>query len=225
MSLQIKVFCAGPLQNNVILIFDDSSKECFLFDPSFGIEEILRILDQEKLKVKAVLFTHGHFDHFAGLSYLLSKLPTEPEIGLHADDLAIWRDGGGSRQFRALIEPPCDPNITLKDGQHLILGKSEIEIRHTPGHSPGSVIYYVPDLNTAIVGDLIFHRGVGRTDLDGGSFKSLKESVHSRVFTLPPETILIPGHGPNTTVAEEMEYNPYVGVHSDLSLDEQDFSD
>lgn len=225
MSLQIKVFCAGPLQNNVILIFDDSTNECLLFDPSFGIEDILKVIDQKKLTVKAVLFTHGHFDHFAGLSYLLSKLPSEPGIGLHADDLAIWRDGGGSRQFRALIEPPCDPNLMLKDNQRLRLGKSEIEIRHTPGHSPGSVIFYIPDLRTAIVGDLIFHRGIGRTDLDGGSFKALKQSVHTRVFTLPPKTILIPGHGPETTVAEEMEYNPYVGLNTDLCLDDQDLSE
>jgi len=220
MSLHIRVFCAGPLQNNVILIFDDSSKECFLFDPSFGIEDILKVIDQEKLNVKAILFTHGHFDHYAGLSYLLSKLPAEPKIGLHLDDLAIWRDGGGSKQFRALIEPPCDPNLVIEDGQHLTLGQSDIEIRHTPGHSPGSVIYYFPDLNTAIVGDLIFHRGIGRTDLDGGSFKALTQSVHTRVFTLPPKTRLIPGHGPDTTVAEEMKSNPYVGLHADLDLDE-----
>ncbi len=199
----------------MILVFDDSTKECFLFDPSFGIEDVLKVTEQEKLTVKAVLFTHGHFDHFAGLSYLLSKLPNEPKIGLHADDLAIWRDGGGSKQFRALIEPPCDPNLMLEDGQHLDLGKSEIEIRHTPGHSPGSVIYYIPDSSTAIVGDLIFHRGIGRTDLDGGSFKALKESVQTQVFSLPPGTRLIPGHGPDTKVAEEMKSNPYVGLHAD----------
>lgn len=219
MSLHIKVYCAGPLQNNVILIFDDVSKDCILFDPSFGIEDILKVVEQEKLTVKAIFFTHGHFDHFAGLSYLLSKLPAEPKIGLHADDLDMWRDGGGSKHFRVLVEPPCDPNLLIEDGQHLTLGKSEIEIRHTPGHSPGSVIYYIPDLKTAIVGDLIFHRGIGRTDLDGGSFKALKQSVHKHVFSLPPSTVLIPGHGPDTTVAEEMESNPYVGLHADPDLD------
>lgn len=199
-------------------MFDDSTKECILIDPSFGIEDIFHFIVKESLTIKAVLFTHGHFDHFAGLAYILSKLPEAPKIGLHANDLAIWRDGGGSRQFRALIEPPCDPNWLVEHGQKLLLGNSEIEIRLTPGHSPGSVIYYIPDLKTALVGDLIFHQSIGRTDLDGGSFLALKESVQNQVFTLPFDTTLIPGHGPDTTVAEEMEYNPFVGRHASLDM-------
>ncbi len=214
MSLQIKEFCSSPLENNVILLFDDTGKS-ILFDPSFVIEDVYEFIKNKKLSVEKILFTHGHFDHFAGLAFLLSKISPAPQVGLHPADLEIWRDGGGSRHFRMLINPPCDPDLFLEDGQKIALGESQVEVRHTPGHSPGSVTFYIPNLKTALVGDLLFHRGIGRTDLDGGNFQALKNSVHTQIFTLPVDTVLIPGHGPHTTVKEEMENNPFVGLHAD----------
>jgi glyoxylase-like metal-dependent hydrolase (beta-lactamase superfamily II) len=218
MGLNLKVFCTGPLQNNVILITDEFSKESILIDPSLDPEAVARYIVKEGLILKFILFTHGHFDHFAGLSYLSSKIYPGPKTGLHKDDLNLWQDGGGSRQFRVPINIPGDPDFFLDHGQKVMLAGHEIEVRHTPGHSPGSVIFYIQECQTALVGDLIFHLGVGRTDLDGGSFKALKQSILTQVFTLPPDTVLIPGHGPETTVAEEMESNPYLGRYADFDL-------
>lgn len=211
MPLKLDLLNSGPLDNNVILLQDEESKEAIIFDPSFEPNPLLSVVNNENLLVTSILFTHGHFDHFAGLAYLLAKLKPTPRVGLHHADLQLWREGGGSVKFRVPIELPSDPDLLLEHGQVLSLGNQMIEVRHTPGHSPGSVIFYIPVIKTAVVGDLIFQQGVGRTDLDGGDFSILRKSIETQVFTLPPETTLIPGHGPETSVAEEMRYNPFVG--------------
>jgi len=215
MSLKLHLLNSGPLENNVIILQDEESWEGIIFDPSFDPDEVLSVVEKEQINITSLLFTHGHFDHFAGLAYLLANIKPEPRVGLHPADLELWRQGGGSVQFRIPIELPADPDLMLEHGQRLSLGKHVIEVRHTPGHSPGSVIFHIPAITTAIVGDLIFRQGVGRTDLDGGSFPALKNSIENQVYTLPPETILIPGHGPQTSVADEMRYNPYVGAGVD----------
>jgi glyoxylase-like metal-dependent hydrolase (beta-lactamase superfamily II) len=212
MSLKLRLQISGPLENNVIILQDEDSGEGMLFDPSFDPGKVLSVIENDKISITTILFTHGHFDHFAGLAFLLTSLKTAPRIALHPGDFDLWQQGGGSIQFRIPIEFPANPDLQLEHGQRLTLGKHEVEVRHTPGHSPGSVIFHIPVIQTAIVGDLIFHHGGGRTDLDGGSFAALKKSIETQVFTLPPGTILIPGHGPNTSVAEEMRYNPYVGA-------------
>lgn len=211
MPLKLRLLVSGPLENNVILLQDEASKMGIIVDPSFDPGELLTVIKNEGISINRILFTHGHFDHFAGLAYLMSRLELAPQVGLHPADLPLWRQGGGSVQFRIPLELPPDPDFLLENGQTLMLGQYSIKVRHTPGHSPGSVIFHVPSIHTAIVGDLIFYRGVGRIDLDGGSFKALRNSIETQVFTLAPETILIPGHGPNTTVADEMRHNPYVG--------------
>lgn len=217
MSLQIDILCSGPMGNNVVILHDDLTRSAIVIDPSFDPENVLAFIKENRLLVEMILFTHGHFDHFAGLSYLLANLDSKPKVGLHENDLALWRSGGGAVQFRTHIDFPSDPDFFLVEGHDLELSGQAIQIRHTPGHSPGSVIFYIPSLNVAVVGDLIFHQGVGRTDLDGGSFEALKNSVETRVFTLPPQTTLIPGHGPSTTVESEIHLNPYVGLKSRLN--------
>lgn len=216
MGLVIQSFNCGPIDNNVILLLDEETRKAILFDPSFDPETVLNFIQKRKLKVDAILFTHGHFDHFAGLNYLLATLNPVPKIGLHPGDLKIWREGGGSVQFRFPIALPAEPDLQLEHLQIIKLGEHEIEVRHTPGHSPGSVIFSIPSINTAIAGDLIFKQGIGRTDLEGGNSRLLIHSIESQVFTLPPQTILVPGHGSSTTVADEKEFNPYVGIRSNF---------
>ena len=208
--MQLDILCSGPLKNNVIVLHDGVSRDALVIDPSFEPEQVLEFVNRRNLVVRSLLFTHGHCDHFAGLSYLLANLTPRPSVGLHQDDLDWWRDGGGAAQWRLKIDTPDDPDFFLSEGEDLELGGETIQVRHTPGHSPGSVIFYLPALNTALVGDLIFRQGVGRTDLTGGSFQVLRNSIETKIYTLPPETVLIPGHGPSTTVAQEKKLNPYV---------------
>jgi glyoxylase-like metal-dependent hydrolase (beta-lactamase superfamily II) len=129
---------------------------------------------------------------------------------MHPDDLPVWRAGGGGRSFGFSIDPGPDPSVPLVHGQLLHLGDETLEVRHTPGHSPGHVVFYSPTAGVLFCGDLIFHRSVGRTDLPGSSAQKLVHSIHTQVYTLPPATRLLCGHGPDTTVAEEIAENPFV---------------
>ena len=209
MSLKIDTFTSSMMSSNVVILHDDETRHAIIMDPSFEPEQVLTFINNNSLSVEMILCTHGHFDHFAGLAYLLTKLHPKPKVGLHESDLALWRAGGGAVHFRIPIAVPEDPDIFLTENQTIHLGDGQIQIRHTPGHSPGSVVFYMESLHTAVVGDLIFHQGVGRTDLPGGSFEVLKNSIITQIFSLPPQTVLIPGHGPFTTVESEMQLNPY----------------
>lgn len=210
MGLQIETITSSPLDNNVILIHEDQSHHAILVDPSFDPIAVLNRIHEKKWIVDTILVTHGHFDHYIGLPFLLANLDPRPHIGLHPLDLPLWREGGGAKEFRVPIEIPPDPDLMLAHGQVLPFGDSTIEVRHTPGHSPGSVTFYLPSLKTALTGDLIFRQGIGRTDLNGGNFDQLCESIRDQIYTLPPDTVLILGHGLNTTVADEIHSNPYV---------------
>ncbi len=215
MPLKIEVHQNGPLDNNCILIYEPTQRAAALVDPSFGIEQVVQSIQEKQLSVRYILFTHGHFDHFSGLKYALSRFDPAPQVALHPGDLALWRDGGGSKQFRFSIESPGDPDLLLGHLQTLDLGGERIEVRHTPGHSAGSVCFYLPSCGTVLTGDLLFRRGVGRTDLEDGDYGQLVNSIRSQVFTLPPETLAIPGHGPTTTVQEEIDENPYLELKTD----------
>ncbi|MBA4383721.1 MAG: MBL fold metallo-hydrolase [Anaerolinea sp.] len=210
MTINVKVFSTGQLSNNVVFLIDDASKEAIVVDPSYEPEILLDFINNEQLKVKMILLTHGHFDQFAGVNYLTAKLTEKPKLAIHRDDLELLKDGGGSKEFHMPVLPPDDPDLFLEDLMELKLGKTIIQVRLAPGHSSGSVIFYIPEVKTAICGDVIFHLSVGRTDLAGGSHETLIESIRKQVFSLPPDTRLIPGHGEETTVREEILHNPFL---------------
>lgn len=210
MTVKIWVFSTGQLSNNVVLLTDEESKDTIVVDPSYGPEVVLDYIVDQELNVKMILLTHGHFDHFAGVNYLFSKLKEKPILAMHRDDLELLRDGGGSKEFHMPVMPPADPDFFLKEHMDLKLGESSILVRTAPGHTAGSVILYIPDAKTAVCGDVIFHHSIGRTDLAGGSHDVLMQSIYNQVLSLPTETRLIPGHGEETTVREEMMHNPFL---------------
>lgn len=210
MTLDCSVVMTGQLGNNVCILADRDSKEAWIIDPSFNPEIVLDAVQQQHLSVTRILLTHGHFDHFAGVNFLAANLPEKPRLGLHRDDLELLRDGGGSKYFHVPILPPDDPDFFLEDNQELHLGESTIQVRLAPGHTAGSVIFCLPELKAAVCGDVIFHHSIGRTDLAGGNFETLVDSIRRQVFTLPLETRLIPGHGAETSVGEEMRNNPFL---------------
>lgn len=212
MTIIVKVFSTGQLSNNVVFLIDKESKETIIIDPSYRPEILLSFIKDEQLMVKWIWLTHGHFDHFAGVNYLNSKLPVRPKLAMHRDDLELLKDGGGSKEFHMPVLPPDDPDLYLEDQMELKLGSTSIEVRLAPGHTPGSVIFYIAEVKTAVCGDVIFHHSVGRTDLAGGSHETLIESIRKQVLTLPQDTRLIPGHGEETTVSEEMLHNPFLAV-------------
>ena len=212
MSLEFSVVMSGQLGNNVCILTDKDTKETWIIDPSYNPEIIFEKIKQQGLRVTRILLTHGHFDHFAGINFLAANLPEKPQLALHRDDLELLRDGGGSKYFHMPVIPPDDPDFFLEDRQELRLGDSTVQVRLAPGHTSGSVIFYLPGLKTAVCGDVIFYHGIGRTDMPGGNFDTLVDSIRRQVFSLPPETRLIPGHGSETSVGEEMQHNPFLDL-------------
>lgn len=203
MPLKIIPLQLGPMDNNTYLLADTTSGEAVVIDPSFESQAVYETVLQQGWQLKAAWLTHAHFDHIFGLAHLVETCKLPLSIGLHPLDLPLYRQGGGARLFGVTMPVAPEPDLWFEHAQNLSLGSHQIEVRHTPGHSPGHVIFYLTGEATVICGDLIFYHGVGRTDLPGASQKQLIRSIHDQVFTLPSATRLLCGHGPETTVAEE----------------------
>jgi len=211
--ITLKNFVFNELGVNSFVLFDPTC-ECIIVDPGCNTrqqqQDLLDFIDDNNLKPVLIINTHGHFDHFAGVAFTAESLTPRPQILLNEKDLALWQEGGGSKHFNFLIKLPPRPDQFITHAQILQLGKEQLEIREVPGHSPGSVIFYIPSLKTAICGDAIFRESIGRTDLVDGDHELLLTSIREQIFTLPDETVLMPGHGRHTTVAHEKSFNPYL---------------
>ncbi|MBE0697499.1 MAG: MBL fold metallo-hydrolase [Anaerolineaceae bacterium] len=210
MPLEFVQFQLDPMDNNTYLVADTVSGQSAVIDPSFNSQVVLKTASLRGWTVSAIWLTHAHFDHIAGISALQECFPIPLPIGLHPDDLPLWRQSGGAHLFGLQVEPGPEPTHLFSHGEKLALGEQILEVRHTPGHTPGHVIVYSAELGAAFCGDLIFFRGVGRTDLPGSSHSLLLRSIREQVFSLPPLTRLFCGHGPETTVADELRENPFL---------------
>lgn len=210
MNIEINNFINGPLKNNTYLLFDPITKNAVVIDPSLDTQSLISCIEKKKLFLRQIWITHAHFDHTIGIKDLLSRFAHPIDIALHPDDLDLWNSGGGGRHFNlpSITNPP--PTLLLSDSQILELGETRWQILHTPGHSPGSVVYYCAELKKAFCGDLIFKGSVGRTDLPDGNYKQLIHSIETKILTLPSDTILYPGHGPETSVFIESTTNPFL---------------
>jgi hydroxyacylglutathione hydrolase len=209
--LEIATFTLGPAMTNAYLVADSETKEAAVIDPAWDGHAILTEAIKRGWRIAHLWYTHAHFDHIGGAAAIADALSTPPLVALHPADHALWRSEGGAPFFGFKIDPGPEPTIDLQHGQILKLGSIEFEVRHTPGHTPGMCILYVASEGICFCGDLIFHDSVGRTDLPGGDWQTLLKSIHEQVFTLPDETRLLSGHGPETTVGEEKQSNPYIG--------------
>ena len=201
----IKSFILPPIENNNYLIIDETSKEAALVDCSFYDEQIENVLNEYEAKLKYVLLTHGHFDHIGGLN----DLSSEVEVLMHENDME-WVSEVNT--YLPMIGMPSleVPEIDrfINDNEIIKLGDLEIKVIHTPGHTQGGVCFYID--GNLFSGDTIFRESVGRCDLPGGNFDQIIESIENKIFTLPDETIIYPGHGKTTNVGWEKEHNSYL---------------
>lgn len=202
----VECLIVGPLMENCYIIGDEKKKVGAVIDPGDEPERILEVLNKKKLTCEYILLTHAHVDHISGIKGVSDA--TGAKVCIHKDDAWLLK----SAPVQALafgMRPFLPPSIEkyLEDGDIIQIGTLEVKVLHTPGHTKGGVSFLVE--NCIFVGDTIFQGSIGRTDLPGGNYDELINSVESKIFTLPDETIIYPGHGPETTVGYEKKYNPF----------------
>ncbi len=213
MTLEVLSLTLGPLPNNVYLLGDRTTGDAVVIDPSFESRAVLDRAEEKGWTMRGIWLTHAHFDHIAGAGEIAKAYDAPLPVGLHPADQAWYEQDGGAAQFGMSI--PMLPAVSVSFEHNMLLGFCNdqapiAEVRHAPGHSPGHVVFYVESLGVLFCGDVIFHQGVGRTDLPGGDMDTLVNSIRTQVFSLPDETRLLPGHGPETTVGYERENNPFL---------------
>jgi len=215
--IQWECIPSQPFDENTYLLNCEGSKKCLIVDPGFEPDKIFSALESLKLEPLAILNTHGHSDHIAGNASMKEKWPAAPLVIGHGDAHKLTDPHQNlSAQFGvALISPPADETVK-HDDMYENAGLT-LKVWETPGHSPGHVVFVwqSPDTDQpAIVvgGDVLFRGSIGRTDFDDGNFDDLARSIRSLIYTLPDDTIILPGHGPTTTVGFEKANNPFVSA-------------
>jgi hydroxyacylglutathione hydrolase len=208
--LEIVTQILGPVQTNTYLVADPASREVVVIDPAWDGERIARQASQRGWSIRQLWLTHAHFDHLAGAAGIAKQVTPAPPVALHSKDFALWSLNGGAAMFGMHVDPGPRPSIQLEAGQVLQIGSLRFEVLHVPGHTPGHVIFYSAAEKVVFCGDAIFAGSIGRTDLPGGDYHQLLESIHSQILSLPEETRLLSGHGPVTTVGQEKRTNPFL---------------
>ncbi len=201
MPINSKKICVGSIETNCYLLWDE---ECsVIIDPGAEPERLMAEIEKPR-PLKAILLTHGHFDHIGAVAALKEK--TGAKAYIHRDDAEMITDPNKSLSFMTGETPPVfEPDVFVRDGGELSFGTMKFSVMHTPGHSPGGVCYSIG--GSVFCGDLIFYRSVGRFDY--GSFSDEMASVKRVLSSFPDEFLLLPGHGPATNIGDERKYNPY----------------
>lgn len=210
-AVNLHVLPAGPIQTNAYLLTAPDRGEAVLIDaPGKVWRQVEPILAREKCRLTEVWITHGHWDHTQGGAEVVRA--SGAKVRAHPDDRVLIETPDVMERFmgeRMQLEPIHVDHWVGQGGRIDALGLAA-EVRHVPGHCPGNVLFYFAALGAAFVGDALFNGSVGRTDLPGGDFAQLERAIRTQIYTLPPDTVVWPGHGTKTTVAQERSTNPYV---------------
>jgi glyoxylase-like metal-dependent hydrolase (beta-lactamase superfamily II) len=208
MTFLVETFPVGPLGCNCSIVADGAS--AVVIDPGDEPERILGVLRAHGLRCHTLLHTHAHLDHVLGTGRLQAE--TGATVALHPGDLPLWENVPMQASWVGWRPPPAPPPVQheLVDGEHIAIGQKRLQVVHTPGHTPGSTCFHEVGERLLFSGDTLFRFGVGRVDLGGLGMDVLLDSIRTRILTLPPETRVIPGHGPATTVGEEIAGNPFL---------------
>jgi glyoxylase-like metal-dependent hydrolase (beta-lactamase superfamily II) len=207
-----ETFPAGPFECNCTILACGDTKDAVVIDPGGEVERIAEIIAQYDLSVRAIIHTHAHLDHIYCTRDV--KEAHGGSICLHQGDAFLY-DGFAMQagMFGWKVRETTPVERWIEHGDKITMGKRELEVIHTPGHTPGSVCFEVvdPDAGRLVfAGDTLFRRSIGRTDLPGGDGKLLQRSIKDRLYTRDPDALVIPGHGPTTTLGDEARANPFV---------------
>jgi hydroxyacylglutathione hydrolase len=205
----LETFPVGPLACNCTILGDEEAHEAIVVDPGDDIGRIHRRLMELGLSLKQILVTHAHIDHVGGALKL--KRVTGAPIFLNDNDLPLLKMMEKQAGWLGIATPEtAPPDESLDDGAVVGLARYPAQVMHTPGHTQGSICLHFAPLHLLIAGDTLFAGSIGRTDLPGGDFDQIIDSIHTRVLALPDATRVLPGHGPATTIGEERRGNPFL---------------
>jgi len=200
----------GMFEENCYLYACPQTREAVIIDPGDEAQRILKAIQDLKLLPKYILNTHGHIDHICAIDEISKVYPVP--LAIHAADVMFY-----TNELNALLygrTPPAvkrEPDILLQEGENIAFGTLTLKVLHTPGHSPGSVCLVSPS-HCVFSGDTLFHRGIGRVDLPGGSYEQIEQSIRNKLYTLEDDLVVFPGHGQPTTIIEEKHENPFVSI-------------
>ncbi|MCZ7604293.1 MAG: MBL fold metallo-hydrolase [Melioribacteraceae bacterium] len=213
MSLKLHKFVFSPFMENTYLVWDDANKETAIIDPGcYNEEERIKLenfIEKNELKVKYLVNTHCHIDHVFGNEFVKNKY-NPLFIAPEEDKFLLDNTVEQAKMFAVEMSPSPQPDEFIYDGMSIAIGNIQNEFIFTPGHTPGEYSIYFPDDKICITGDVLFREGIGRTDLWGGNMETLLSSIKTRLFTLPDEVTIFPGHGEKSTIGHEKKNNPFL---------------
>ena len=204
-----EILPVGMLACNCSVFGDEGSGEALVIDPGDDIDQVLAIVARHRLQVTGIVVTHAHIDHIGGAQKL--KAATGAPLYLNPDDLGLYEHLDMQALWLGIRTPErAQIDVPAQEGDRLRAGATLFEILHTPGHTPGSISLWIPAENKLVSGDTLFADSIGRTDLPGGDPRQILRSIRDKYFPLPEETVVVPGHGPITTLGREKEFNYFL---------------
>lgn len=210
--LTVEYFTFNPFQENTYVVYDEE-RNCIIIDPgcsnTFENEELSAFISENQLNPSCIFLTHSHIDHVYGLAYVKTKYKV-PIVAHALAQKGIGNTELVAKLYGLSITTPPDIDQTIDETKTISIGKYEMKLLFCPGHSPDHLVLFSEENGFAIVGDVIFKESIGRTDLPGGNYETLMESIHQKILLLPSDTILYPGHGPETTIKQEITNNPFL---------------
>ena len=206
-QIEIKSMTLGMVATNCYLIINKETKEALLIDPADNALRISNVIEENVCTLKAILLTHGHFDHIMALNELKKRYNVPVYANEEEEDVLKQSSLNMSGMIGQIYTTQAD--IYVKDGEHLKLAGLDIIVLHTPGHTKGGVCYYLPEEKVLMSGDTLFHCSIGRTDFPTGSMSQLVRSVKEQLFVLPDDVQVYPGHDSVTSIGYEKQYNPF----------------
>lgn len=208
-GFEVEPITGGPFQTNAYLVVDRATNKCAIVDPGWGAERIFpAIIEQNHLELESIICTHGHIDHVSGVAALRKVYPEIPVLIHERDEELLGQGNVASGRFLGLPYDPAEATGHLEEGKPIKVGESTFDVFFVPGHCPGHVALFAD--KKLISGDVIFAGSIGRTDLPGGNYRELADSIVEKLLPLGDDVVVYPGHGPTTTLGEEKRTNPFI---------------
>jgi hydroxyacylglutathione hydrolase len=206
-----EILPVGMLQCNCSIFGDPGTREAIVVDPGDNIDQIQKLLEKHQLKVKAIVITHAHIDHIGGAQKL--KAATGAPVWMNENDQWLYDQLDMQAGWLGMRTPEkTEIDHFAKEGDTLSLAGADFQVIDTPGHTKGSLCLWIPQENKLVAGDTLFRESIGRTDLPGGDHRQILTSIHTKLMKLPEDAVVIPGHGQNTTIAHERDFNPFLSA-------------